>query len=215
LALLATLSLIWLMQAMIAAQPLTSPPPGAVQVVAVDWDDAEAPWPEPVAETQPDTEPQEMAEEKPNDPEPEPEPEPPPVELEPPPQPPVAKPAPTIQAKPKPRPKTKKKRPRKKVSRRASKQGSAGKKPTRSRPIYRPRPHYPRGARRRHQEGYVVVAYNLGADGRANQVRVLSSSPPGVFDRAAVSAVRRWRYTATGRARRGLKTRIRFQLRNY
>ncbi len=59
----------------------------------------------------------------------------------------------------------------------------------------------------------MVVGYNLDADGRTFQVRVLSASPPGVFNQAALSAVRRWRYTATGRTRHGMRTRIRFQLR--
>jgi protein TonB len=42
--------------------------------------------------------------------------------------------------------------------------------------------------------GLVTVAYTVDVEGRTQDVRVESSEPPGVFDKAATSAVRRWRY---------------------
>jgi len=40
----------------------------------------------------------------------------------------------------------------------------------------------------------VTVAYTVDVEGKTQNVRVVSSEPPGVFDRAATSAVRRWRF---------------------
>ena len=43
-------------------------------------------------------------------------------------------------------------------------------------------------------EGYVKVAYDVSVDGSVTNVRVVESDPPGVFDEAAVAAVRTWRF---------------------
>ena len=40
----------------------------------------------------------------------------------------------------------------------------------------------------------MTVAYTVDVEGKTQDVRVESSEPPGVFDKAATSAVRRWRY---------------------
>lgn len=53
-------------------------------------------------------------------------------------------------------------------------------------------PAYPAAARERKQEGYVDVRFNLTPDGKPINISVLQSSPPGVFDEAALDSVRRW-----------------------
>jgi protein TonB len=38
------------------------------------------------------------------------------------------------------------------------------------------------------------VKYEIGDNGRVSNVEVLESTPPGVFDDAALTAVRKWIY---------------------
>jgi protein TonB len=38
------------------------------------------------------------------------------------------------------------------------------------------------------------VRITVDTDGKVKAVSIVSSNPPGVFDRAALEAVRRWRY---------------------
>jgi TonB family protein len=56
------------------------------------------------------------------------------------------------------------------------------------------RPAYPAGARAEGAEGHVVVEYRVDEEGRVQDARVIESSPPGVFDGAALAAIRSWRY---------------------
>ena len=54
--------------------------------------------------------------------------------------------------------------------------------------------------------GSVVVQYTVDARGETRDVRVVEATPPGVFDKAAINAVRHWRYAPTlvnGTPRRG------------
>jgi periplasmic protein TonB len=53
---------------------------------------------------------------------------------------------------------------------------------------------YPVEAKDKKVEGYVRVAYDVSVDGSVTNVRVVDSNPPGVFDEAAVAAVRGWRF---------------------
>jgi len=55
-------------------------------------------------------------------------------------------------------------------------------------------PEYPSRARKKGTTGLVRLSLLVGVDGRVRDVRVLESSPPGVFDDAAVAAVRQWTY---------------------
>lgn len=58
-------------------------------------------------------------------------------------------------------------------------------------------PDYPRNAAARRLPGWVDVAFAVDASGRTREVRVVGAEPPGVFDEAALAAVRRWRFAAT------------------
>lgn len=55
-------------------------------------------------------------------------------------------------------------------------------------------PEYPRRALAAGIEGQVTLQFTVNADGRVENIRVLSAEPPGVFDRAARRAVSRWRF---------------------
>src|SRR4030095_5559361 len=63
---------------------------------------------------------------------------------------------------------------------------------TGARPRSNPRPVYPPEARRLQQQGRVIVAAQVSADGRATSVSLMRSSGFPLLDAAAVNAVRRW-----------------------
>jgi protein TonB len=54
---------------------------------------------------------------------------------------------------------------------------------------------YPTAAMRARQEGWVMVSFTVDADGRTSGVKVVDSQPRHVFDRAAMDAVERYRFT--------------------
>jgi protein TonB len=62
------------------------------------------------------------------------------------------------------------------------------------RPVHRPPPRYPRHALDARQDGWVLVEFDLLANGVPENVRVFLSSPPEVFDEAATRAVSKFRY---------------------
>ncbi|MDH5256094.1 MAG: TonB family protein, partial [Gammaproteobacteria bacterium] len=55
-------------------------------------------------------------------------------------------------------------------------------------------PAYPRNAAARRLPGWVDVVFTVEPSGRTRDVQVAGADPPGVFDDAAVAAVRRWRF---------------------
>lgn len=62
------------------------------------------------------------------------------------------------------------------------------------RPLSTPAPEYPRTALRTGQSGEVEVEITIGTDGSVSAARVIRADPARVFDRAALSAVERWRF---------------------
>ena len=55
-------------------------------------------------------------------------------------------------------------------------------------------PEYPRRALAAGIEGQVTLQFTVNAEGRVENIRILSAEPPGVFERAARRAVSRWRF---------------------
>ena len=55
-------------------------------------------------------------------------------------------------------------------------------------------PSYPPAAKAEGIEGAVVVRYGVSVDGRVVNARVESAVPEGIFEEAALAAVRSWRY---------------------
>lgn len=53
---------------------------------------------------------------------------------------------------------------------------------------------YPPRAKAQGVTGYVMLSLLIGPTGRVEQVRVLESSPQGIFDDAAVAGVQGWRF---------------------
>ncbi len=56
-------------------------------------------------------------------------------------------------------------------------------------------PVYPREALRSHQTGWVIVSFTIDPNGRTSNVHVLNAQPRRIFDRAAMEAVGRYRFT--------------------
>lgn len=57
------------------------------------------------------------------------------------------------------------------------------------------RPNYPRRALQRGIEGYIKLLFTINSRGGVENIRVVESSPPGVFDREARRAAARWRFS--------------------
>lgn len=65
--------------------------------------------------------------------------------------------------------------------------------------VFTPHPAFPRSARVQGiSYGRVTVRFTISPTGSVSSVRIMSSSPAGVFDSATTSAVSRWRFTPPG-----------------
>ncbi len=62
------------------------------------------------------------------------------------------------------------------------------------RPTYRAPLQYPKSARARGVEGYVVLSLLISATGEIEKVQVLEAQPSGVFEDAALQGVRDWQF---------------------
>ncbi len=60
-------------------------------------------------------------------------------------------------------------------------------------------PRYPQESRRRHEQGTVVLLVLVGVDGRVADISISQSSGSDRLDRAALLAVRQWRWSPTQR----------------
>lgn len=61
-------------------------------------------------------------------------------------------------------------------------------------PVDRAPPAFPARARALGQSGVVTVSFVVDLDGSTQDVHVVEAQPPGVFDDAAIEAVRGWRF---------------------
>jgi protein TonB len=71
---------------------------------------------------------------------------------------------------------------------------------TELRAISTPAPKYPPEAYRAGTQGEVQVEFTVATDGSVSNARVVRATPPRVFDREALSAVKRWRFQPIGAA---------------
>ncbi|WP_341502700.1 TonB family protein [Gallaecimonas sp. GXIMD4217] len=63
-----------------------------------------------------------------------------------------------------------------------------------AKPIKRMEPKYPKKAAKKSQSGYVDVRFDINEAGRPENIRILGSMPPKVFDKSALKAVAKWIY---------------------
>lgn len=76
----------------------------------------------------------------------------------------------------------------------------------------RAEPVYPYRARQREVEGRVEVEFVVSQNGRVGDARVVDAQPEGVFEEAALRAVRRWRFTPGRRNGEAVPVRVRINL---
>lgn len=149
----------------------SEPEPSPPSEPEVEMPPEPLPTPEPVVETPPEPE---------ATPAPTPEPTPAPI--------PAATPKPQT---PKPKPPAAAKKPPAQQAARPAPQRMVKARPdvSRNQP-----PRYPESARRAKQEGRAMVRATVSADGRVQSVKIQRSSGHAILDRAALDAVRRWRF---------------------
>lgn len=68
-------------------------------------------------------------------------------------------------------------------------------------PRLRMNPHYPMEAKRRWQEGCVVLQFTVRPDGKTDDFAVLESRPLGMFEKSVIGAVYQWQYDPTSKPR--------------
>ena len=61
-------------------------------------------------------------------------------------------------------------------------------------PLFRMQPEYPERAAARGVEGYVIMEFTITETGSVTNIKVVEANPPGMFDRAAIRAMERWKY---------------------
>jgi periplasmic protein TonB len=61
-------------------------------------------------------------------------------------------------------------------------------------PLVKVQPDYPPAAKKRRTEGWVELQFLVGVDGVPKQIEVIRAQPPGMFDRAAIRAMSRWKF---------------------
>ena len=86
-------------------------------------------------------------------------------------------------------------------------------------PIVRVTPQYPLRASERGIEGWVEVEFTISKLGTVKDPRVINSHPSSIFDRAALKAIRKWKYNpkiedGEPAERPGIKVRLKFELSN-
>lgn len=83
--------------------------------------------------------------------------------------------------------------------------------------LVRVAPQYPPRAAERGVQGWVLVEFTIDPTGAVRDPVVIDADPKGVFERAAIRAVERWKYrpkieAGKPTARRGIQTVLRFEL---
>lgn len=86
-------------------------------------------------------------------------------------------------------------------------------------PIVRIEPKYPVQAARDGINGYVVMRFSIMEDGSVDEVEVIEAEPKRIFDKEAIRALKRWKYSPkieNGKAMKqpGIKVRLDFNLDN-
>jgi protein TonB len=75
------------------------------------------------------------------------------------------------------------------------------------------KPNYPQAALERGTEGWVDLVFTVRTDGTISDVSVTAAEPAGIFEQAAMAAVRRWRYEPVRKDGRAVEQRARLRLR--
>ena len=81
-------------------------------------------------------------------------------------------------------------------------------------PIYREAPKYPQQAETESLEGHVVIKFDIEKDGTVSNPKAIESVPAGIFDHAALNAIKNWQYSSSSAGSDGVRVRLDFALSN-
>ena len=84
-------------------------------------------------------------------------------------------------------------------------------------PIFKVAPQYPRRPQTKGIEGFVDLMFDIGPTGKTQNIRVLYAEPQGLFERASIRALKKWKYKpamndGVAQVQKNQTTRIRFNL---
>ncbi len=79
-------------------------------------------------------------------------------------------------------------------------------------PVMRVEPKYPIQAAEQKIEGYVDAKFDVSAEGKVSNVRIVSSVPEATFDKVSVTALEQWQYAATGQEHKDMLVRLEFAM---
>ena len=74
------------------------------------------------------------------------------------------------------------------------------------------KPVYPIGAWNSKIEGYVIVEYTILENGKVDNIVVLEAEPPGLFEQAAIDALKRSFYVPSGKIYKNIKLKNVFEI---
>lgn len=60
-------------------------------------------------------------------------------------------------------------------------------------------------------EGFVMVKYDVGSDGKVSKMWIMQSEPQHLFDQSVISAMSKWRFEKD-KPYQGMRKRIQFKL---
>ncbi|RME20469.1 MAG: energy transducer TonB [Deltaproteobacteria bacterium] len=84
-------------------------------------------------------------------------------------------------------------------------------------PLVRIQPMYPRAAAMKQIEGWVEIEFDISTKGTVINARVVDAHPPNIFNKAALDAIRKWKYKPRIRngvpvVTKGVRVRLKFEL---
>lgn len=81
-----------------------------------------------------------------------------------------------------------------------------------TKPLVAVPPSYPIDAAKNNVQGYVQLSFDIEQNGKVSSARVSKSVPGGVFDKAALEAIKQWQYPKHGKKRHDVAVQLDFVL---
>jgi bla regulator protein blaR1 len=79
-------------------------------------------------------------------------------------------------------------------------------------PVMRVEPKYPIQAAEQKIEGYVEAKFDISAQGKVSNVRIVRSVPQATFDKVSVTALEQWQYSASGQEHKDMLVKLEFAM---
>lgn len=79
-------------------------------------------------------------------------------------------------------------------------------------PVMRVEPKYPIQAAQQQIEGYVQAKFDVSAQGKVSNIRIIRSVPTATFDKVSITALEQWQYAATGQEHKDMEVQLDFAM---